>query len=119
MALDEFLYGKIASFFTKRKRDTLGSHTKTVKLVDIKPRLTIFARAITGKPIDLYPAKREGGYKNNNFFLPTLFSELQTYEENLSFYLFRILYLSIQKNLNLNWQDNTDRPLDKYIWRTL
>ena len=113
MALDEFLYGKIASFFTKRKRDTLESYTETVKLVDIKPRLTIFARAITGNPIDIYPAKREGGYKNNNFFLPTLFSELQTYEKNLSFYLFRILYLSIQKNLNLNWHDNTDHPLDK------
>ena len=113
MALDEYLYGKIAGFFTKRKRATLEGHIKTVKLVDIKSRLSIFARAITGNPIDVYPAKREGGYKNNNFFLPTLFSELPTFEENLSYYLFRILYLSVQKNLHINWQDNTDHSLNE------
>ena len=113
MALDEYIYGKIASFFTKRKRDSLEADVKTVNLIDIKSRLTIFARAITGNPIDIFPAKREGGYKNNNFFLPTLFSEFSTYEENLSFYLFRVLYLSIQKNLELNWQDNTDHPIEE------
>ncbi|MEN8124828.1 MAG: VWA domain-containing protein [Bacteroidota bacterium] len=113
MALDEYLYGKIANFFTKRKKDFLEANTKTVKLIDIKPRLTIFARAITGNPIDIYPAKREGGYKNNNFFLPTLFSELSTYEDNLSFYLFRILFLSIQKNLNINWHDVIDHSLEE------
>ncbi len=113
MALDEYIYGKIASFFTKRKRDSLEADVKTVNLIDIKSRLTIFARAITGNPIDIFPAKREGGYKNNNFFLPTLFLEFSTYEENLSFYLFRVLYLSIQKNLELNWQDNTDHPIEE------
>ena len=113
MALDEYIYGKIASFFTKRKQISLESQMKTVKLVDIKPRLSIFARAITGKSIDIYPAKREGGYKNNNFFLPVLYAELSTYEDNLSFYLFRILYLSVQKNLDINWQDHTDHPLEE------
>lgn len=113
MALDEYIYGKIASFFTKRKQVSLESQMKTVKLVDIKPRLSIFARAITGKSIDIYPAKREGGYKNNNFFLPVLYSELSSYEDNLSFYLFRILYLSVQKNLGINWQDPTDHPLEE------
>ncbi len=113
MALDEYIYGKIASFFTKRKRDSLEADVKTVNLIDIKSRLTIFARAITGNPIDIFPAKREGGYKNNNFFLPTLYLEFSTYEENLSFYLFRVLYLSIQKNLELNWQDNTDHLIEE------
>ncbi len=112
MALDEFIYGKIASFFSKRKRETLEADSKTVKLDDIKPRLSILARAITGNSIDIYPAKREGGYKNNNFFLPTLFSEFLTYEENLSFYLFRVLYLSVQNNLELNWHDNIDHSLE-------
>jgi len=113
VALDEYIYGKIESFFTKRKRGSLEADMKTVNLINIKSRLTIFARAITGNPIDIFPAKREGGYKNNNFFLPTLFSEFSTYEENLSFYLFRILYLSIQKNLEFNWQDNTDHSTEE------
>jgi nitric oxide reductase NorD protein len=113
MAIDEYIYGKIAGFFKRRKKNTLESNSKTVKLANIKPRLSIFARAITGQSIDIYPAKREGGYKNNNFFLPILFSELSTYDENLSFYLFRILYLSVQKNLGINWQDQTEHPLEE------
>ena len=113
MALDEYIYGKISSFFTKRKKAAIEAESKTVKLVEIKPRLSIFARAITGKSIDIYPAKREGGYKDNNFFLPTLYAEFPSYKDNLSFYLYRILYLSVQKNLNINWHDNTDHPLEK------
>ena len=68
MALDEYIYGKIASFLKKRKKTVIETESKTVKLINIKPRLSIFARAITGESIDIYPAKREGGYKNNNFF---------------------------------------------------
>jgi len=113
VALDEYIYGKIANFFLKKKQKTLEAHEKTVKLVDIKPRLSIFARAITGQSIDIYPAKREGGFKNNNFFLPVLYADLSTYEENLSFYLFRVLYLSVQKNSNINWQDNADHTLEE------
>ncbi|MEN8187012.1 MAG: VWA domain-containing protein, partial [Bacteroidota bacterium] len=71
-----------------------------------------FARAITGKSIDIYDAEREGGYRNNNFFLPTQFAELPTQEENIQFYLFRILFLSIQKNKNLNWKDQTEHDLE-------
>jgi len=112
MALDEYIYGKISNFFSKKKRKTLEAESKTVKLDDIKPRLSILARAITGQSIDIYPAKREGGYKNNNFFLPTLFSEFTTYEDNLSFYLFRVLYLATQKNLDLNWQDKIEHSLE-------
>ena len=112
MALDEYIYGKIASFFSKRKRETIETDVSTVKLADIKPRLSILARAITGASIHIYPAKREGGYKNNSFFFPTLYFEFATYEENLSFYLFRVLYLSIQKNLQLNWHDSIEHPLE-------
>ena len=113
MALDEYIYGKIASFLKKRKKTVIETESKTVKLINIKPRLSIFARAITGESIDIYPAKREGGYKNNNFFLPVLYSEFPTYEDNLSFYLYRVLYLSTQKNLMINWQDQTDHSLEE------
>jgi nitric oxide reductase NorD protein len=112
MAIDEYLYGKIAHYFKRRKQTAVEMAANTVKLNDIKSRLTIFARAITGKPIAIYNAEREGGYKNNNFFLPTLYANFDTYEQNVSFYLFRVLYLSVQKNADSNWQDNTEHPLD-------
>jgi nitric oxide reductase NorD protein len=71
-------------------------------LKDIKPRLTILARAISGNPIEIFPAEREGGYKNNNFFLPIYFNELSSKEKNLGLYFFRILFLSVQSELNIN-----------------
>jgi len=108
MALDEYLYGKLANFFTTKKKKSIESNSNTVKLEEVKGRLTIFARAITGEPIDIYPAEREGGYKNNNFFLPSLYNHQNEYDKNLSFYLYRVLYLSVQKNLDINWENGID-----------
>ena len=108
---DEYIFTKFAFFFKKRKRKKETELEHAVNLSDIKLRLAIFARAITGESIEIFEADREGGYKNNNFFLPTKYYEYQTQEENISFYLFRVLYLSIQKNLNLNWNDNQEHDL--------
>lgn len=121
MALDEYLYGKIANYFKKRNKTSSEIIERSIKLEDIKSRLTIFARAITGKPIEIYPAEREGGYKNNNFFLPASYSQFPTMEMNLSFYLFRILYLSVQKNLNFNWialQEKTQEQSQQKAFET-
>ena len=110
---DEFLFTKFAYYFKKRKKERLERNEHTVRLLDIKPRLTIFARAITGQPIELYEAEREGGYRNGNFFLPPEFSDFPSVEENTSFYLFRMLYLSIQKQLGLNWKDTQEHELQE------
>ncbi|WP_457610421.1 VWA domain-containing protein [Lutibacter sp.] len=108
---DEYIFTKLAYYFKRRRRKKEESKANVVNLSDLKPRLTIFARAITGEAIEIYDAEREGGYKNNNFFLPAKFYEFKTVDENISFYLFRILYLSVQKNLNLNWNDNQEHEL--------
>ncbi len=109
---DEYIFTKFAHYFKRRKKNKEASIKHAVNLNDIKPRLTIFARAITGKSVEIYPAEREGGYKNNNYFLPSTYAEFDTSEENLSFYLFRVLYLSIQKNLELNWEDESEHTLE-------
>ena len=108
---DEYIFTKFAFFFKKRKRKKEAELEYTVYLSEVKERLTIFARAITGESIEIFEAKREGGYRNNNFFLPAKFQDFPTVDENVSFYLFRILYLSIQKNLGLNWKDNQEHDL--------
>ena len=113
MALDEYLFGKVSNYFRKNKKIAPEVLARTVTLDEIKPRLTVFSRAVTGTAIEIYPAGREGGYRNNNFFLPVSFSEFPTRETNLSFYLFRILYLSVQKKLNLNWFDTEDKTLEQ------
>lgn len=110
---DEYIFTKFAHFFKRRSKNKQANLSQAVKLVDVKSRLVIFARAVTGKPIEIFEAEREGGYKNNNFFLPSVVSEFPTPEENASFYLFRILYLSVQKTLNLNWNDHKDHELEE------
>jgi nitric oxide reductase NorD protein len=76
---------------------------RSVSLIDIKSKLTILSRATTGKAIQIFPAEKEGGYKNDSFFLPISYSAFSSKQLNLSYYLYRILYLSVQKKLNLNW----------------
>lgn len=108
---DEYLFTKLAFYFKRRNLKKQENIAHAVNLSDLKPRLTIFARAITGESIEIFDAEREGGYKNNNFFLPTTFSDFPSSDENIFFYLFRIVYLSVQKNLNLNWNDNQEHEL--------
>ena len=110
--IDEYIVGKFFKHLKKSKKISPEILARTVTLTSIKPRLTILARALTGNPIEIFPPEREGGYKNNNFFLPISFAELSTKEDNLTFYLFRILYLSVQQRLNLNWTlEEQDQPL--------
>ncbi|MDG1040536.1 MAG: VWA domain-containing protein [Polaribacter sp.] len=108
---DEYLFTKFAYYFKRRKKRKENSNHFIAKLEELKPRLTLFARAVTGKSIEIYEAEREGGYKNDNFFLPKKIDFFKTVEQNVSFYLFRVLYLSIQKNFDLNWNDNQEHEL--------
>ncbi len=108
---DEYIFTKLAYYFKRKKKEKEEAISYVVNLVDIKSRLLLLARAITGESIEIFEAEREGGYKNKNFFLPTKIAEFQTVDENSSFYLFRILYLSVQKNLDLNWNDAQEHEL--------
>ena len=109
---DEYIFTKLAYYFKRKKKEKLEQISHTVNLYDIKPRLTLVARAITGKAIEIYEAEREGGYKNNNFFLPSSFSEFKEVDLNVSFYLFRVLYLSVQKQFDLNWIEKSPDNLE-------
>lgn len=108
--IDEFLVGKFFKFLKKRKKSNPEVEARTVFLNDIKPKLTILARAITGNPIEIFPAEREGGYKNNNFFLPISFAQFPLAKDNLRFYHFRVLYLCVQQRLDQNWPSDTKEP---------
>jgi nitric oxide reductase NorD protein len=108
--IDEYLVGKFFQQLKKSKKVSPEITARTVTLSEIKSRLTILARALTGNPIEIFPAEREGGYKNNNFFLPISFAQLPTLEENLTFYHFRLLYLCVQQRLNYNWKVEETEP---------
>ncbi len=117
MSWDEILGGifdgifKVSDRLSKKRQMALITAPNTVRLDDIKSKLVIIARAITGSPIDIFPAEREGGYKNNNFFLPVFYAGFETAQDNLQYYLFRTLYLSVQKRLDLNWKEAEPKTL--------
>lgn len=104
LELDEILFTKVLKYFKNKKLNNADVLSRKVELNDMKSRLTLMARAICGTAIDLYPAEKEGGYKDDNFFLPDACYLFSTKEENTRFYIFRTLYLCVQKQLNLNWQ---------------
>jgi nitric oxide reductase NorD protein len=119
MSWDELLQGVFSSYFSVKNKISKKRHLariqadNTARLDDIKTRLIVIARAVTGAPVDIFPAEREGGYKNDNFFLPAYFFEFPELTDNIKYYIFRTLYLSVQKRLNLNWQPGQNKSLDE------
>ncbi len=106
MELDQILFKKVFNFFGKwNGKKSKEEVSRTIQLKEVSSRLTLIARALTGENIDIFPAEVEGGWKGLTFYLPTSFNMLPTLEENLNFYIFRIVYLSIQWEENLNWKE--------------
>lgn len=110
---DEFLVKRFFTFLKKRKKSAEEALDNVVYLKDIKGKLLLIARAVTGDSIEIFEAEREGGYKNKNFFLPTKFLVFETYDENLQFYLFRILYLCEQYKMGLNYTEKINHTLEE------
>jgi nitric oxide reductase NorD protein len=108
MALDEYIFSRVVNYFRKNKKTSAEIVSRTIYLNDIKSRLTIVSTALSGNKIEIYPAEREGGYKDHNFFLPSSFFLFPTAEANYSFYLYRVFYLSVQKRLKLNWNNHEE-----------
>lgn len=109
MELDQILFKKFLGFYGKWKSNNSKEETsRTVRLEAISPRLTLLARALTGRNVDIMPAEKEGGWKDDAFYLPTSFSKLRSIEQNLFFYLYRVVYLSIQSRECLNWNMKTE-----------
>ncbi|MCC5918075.1 MAG: VWA domain-containing protein [Cryomorphaceae bacterium] len=106
--LDEIIYGWTVKRMRKNRKSAEEQLPQRVTLEELKPRLTILARALNGQAIDVYPAEREGGFKNHNFFLPISFSEFADKSENIQFYIYRTLYLTIQRELGKNWHHRED-----------
>lgn len=108
--LDEILFSKVVKYLKKRKENDPETLQRKINLDEIRPRLTLIARALCGQAIEIFPAEKEGGFKANNFFLPASCSLFSSKEENRQFYIFRTFFLSVQKHLGLNLKNlpNTD-----------
>ncbi|MCO5259742.1 MAG: VWA domain-containing protein [Crocinitomicaceae bacterium] len=114
MSFDEYLFGKFVQYLKNKKPDDAVLQ-RTVELESIQQKLTLIARAMTGRAIEVFPAVKEGGYKGDNFFLPSRFNFYENSDQNLAFYLFRTLYLCQQQKMQLNWFESTDIQAEKAV----
>ena len=64
MELDQFVFKKILGIFGKKTPElNQNEKDRLVTLDSISGELTILARVLTGKPIDIFTAERECGIK--------------------------------------------------------
>lgn len=111
MDLQEKLYKRFIGWRSKRKLEQDASIA--VELKELKARLSLIAKALTGDPIEITGAIREGGWKGNKFYLPERVSLYPELKLNFNFYLYRIFFLSKQRELRLNWFDRADHSIDE------
>lgn len=104
MELDQLFFKKISSLYRSFRTPKVDAEieAKKVALAEMKDRLCILAKALTGKSIEITAAEEEGGWRDDVFFLPASFAQAVTREENENYYLFRVAYLALQKDLGYN-----------------
>ncbi|MBL7685295.1 MAG: hypothetical protein JNK65_04580 [Deltaproteobacteria bacterium] len=101
MELDQFLFTKTLRFFRKIKNKIEGDSRESVRvyLESEKESLSLLAQMLTGQVIEILSAEEEGGFRDHQFYLPAFYDSAPDLDENRLFYIFRIAYLSIQKEL--------------------
>lgn len=108
MELDQIIFKKISAIFSKKTNLlTEDEQERIVHLNNIRGHLTILARVLTGNPLEIMTAEKEGGIKGKFIFLPEKFYLLKNRELNLKYYQFRVFYFSkvyeLQKeNINIS-----------------
>ena len=95
MELDQLIFKKILAIFGKRSVSlSQDEKERKVELEDIRGQLVFLARALTGAPLDIMTAEREGGLKGKYIFLPQHFYFLKNRDLNLKYYHFKTFYLA-------------------------
>ncbi len=95
MELDQLIFKKVINLFrSKNSGLTEDEEQRTVYLDDIRGELTILARVLTGKPLEVVTAEREGGLKGRYIFLPQKIFFLKNKEFNIKYYQYRVFYLT-------------------------
>ena len=126
MELDQLIFKKVINLFrSKNSGLTEEEEQRTVYLDDIRGELTILARVLTGKPLEIVTAEREGGLKGRYIFLPQKFFFLKNKEFNIKYYQYRVFYLTtayilLQENEdlvygNIKIGEETDRVISERL----
>ena len=114
MELDQLLFKRLYNWYNRVTHSNNDSEKEVaVELESLKPRLTILARALSGFQNEIVTSEREGGWSGLKFYLPKNIYFSNHKKDNIDFYLFRVLYLSVQQKLMLNWKNQEEHKISE------
>lgn len=101
MEWDQFLFKRISELvqWVRRPAADPQRQAAAVELETLKPRLTALARLLSGRAVNIHPAEREGGWRGDQWLLPSRYDRAATQTGNVDFFLFRIFFLYGQERL--------------------
>ncbi len=111
MEIDQLIFKKVWKFIASFNKDKQTDNPEiTVYLNDIKNKLTIIARSLSGNAIEIYPAENYSCSKNNIYFLPEKYKRFHDRTANYFYFIFRIFYLQTEQLLKskIKIQEETD-----------
>lgn len=112
MEIDQLIFKSVHKFYKKlTTKVDLEVEKRTVHLEPLKPRLTVLSRALTGVQNEIITSEREGGWSGLKFYLPSKIAFCKTVEDNIDFYIFRVLYLSVQQKNRINWKEGSEHKV--------
>ena len=71
------------------------------RLAELRPHLTLVARALSGEPLEIRDAEHAGGFVGEVLYLPRRISIATTLAENVNAYLYRVAYTVTSRQLGL------------------
>jgi nitric oxide reductase NorD protein len=109
MEIDQLIFKSVHKFYKKlTTKVDLEQEKRTVDLESLKPRLTVLSRALTGLQNEVVTSEREGGWSGLKFYLPQKIAFCEKIEDNINFFIFRVLYLSVQQKNRINWEEGSE-----------
>src|SRR5262245_53643419 len=101
MSLDEALFTLALRLKRAVWRDSARAAelTRGVGLADMRARLTLVARALSGAPLDIQEAEHAGGFAGDVLYLPRTMSCAEDPEANALAYLYRVAYTVTSRQL--------------------
>ncbi len=120
MEWDQKVFKALLSVAGRFKKKKFENPNRSA-LADLKDRLTIVARILTGDPVEIVTAEASGGFRNHFFFLPAFYDGFASRAENDLFFVLRVCCLAEQRRLGLNWskQHNSDEESHSRALATL
>ena len=115
MDIGENIFKKIwrfgSSFPQRFKKD--ADNKSVVTLEEVRHKLLVIGRALTGEYIDIRTAEHEGGASGADYFMPAKFNRYETRADNELFFLFRLIFMGVQSLKKLDSFDDSDIDIEE------